>query len=294
MADATLAKEVWVKQLMMNFYPDSSFLNYVKDFSTLVDNNAINIADVGVDPKVLINNTTYPIKVVQRVDTPIRIELDLFETENTLVRRPEVIEYSYDQLESVLMGHRSILRARTAEKAAHAFAPQEDSVFTPVIGTTGDATGKRKRLSIEDVLLLKERFDDANIPLEDRILVLNPKHLSDLILFDVKAFKDLTDIVDGKPKRFAGFDILQTSVTPKYHSSTLEKIAFAAESANTDTFCSFAFQKEEVMKADGDVFMYAKENDPEERGTIVGFDKRFIAVPIRNKALGAIVSTATA
>lgn len=293
MADATLAKEVWVKQLMMNFYPDSSFLNYVKDFSTLVDNNAINIADVGVDPKVLINNTTYPIKVVQRVDTPIRIELDLFETENTLVRRPEVIEYSYDQLESVLMGHRSILRARTAEKAAHAFAPQEDSVFTPVIGTTGDATGKRKRLSIEDVLLLKERFDDANIPLEDRILVLNPKHLSDLILFDVKAFKDLTDIVDGKPKRFAGFDILQTSVTPKYNSATLEKIAFAVESANTDTFCSFAFQKEEVMKADGDVFMYAKENDPEERGTIVGFDKRFIAVPIRNKALGAIVSTVT-
>ena len=287
----TLAKEVWVKQLTKNFYPDSSFLNYVKDFSSLVENNAINMADAGVDPKVLVNNTTYPIKVVQRVDTPIRIELDLFETENTLVRRPEVIEYSYDQLESVLMGHRNTLRARTAEKAAHAYAPQKESNFTPVIGTSGITIGQRKRLSVEDILVLKERFDDVNIPLEDRFLVLNPKHLSDLILFDVKAFKDLTDIVDGKPKRFAGFNILQTSATPKYNSVTSEKVSFGAKSADTDTFCSFAFQKDEVMKADGDVFMYSKENDPEERGTIVGFDKRFIAVPIRNKALGAIIST---
>ena len=43
------------------------------------------------------------------------------------------------------------------------------------------------------------------------------------------------------------------------------------------------------MKADGEVFMYARENDPEERGTIVGFDKRFIALPIRNKGIGANV-----
>lgn len=288
---ATLNREIWVSQLMKNFYPDSSFLKHVKDFSSHVDNNAINMSEVGADPKVLINNTTYPIKVVQRVDTPIRIELDLFETENTLVRRPEVIEYSYDQLESVLMGHRNILRTRTAEKAAHAYAPQEDTTYTPVITTNGDTYNGRKRLSIEDILLLKERFDDANIPAEDRFLILNPKHVSDLILFDVKVFKDLTDIRDGKPNHFAGFNVLQTSITPKYNATTQEKVAFDAEASETDTFCSFAFHKEEVMKADGDLFIYAKENDPEERGTIVGFDKRFIAFPIRNKALGAIVST---
>ncbi|NDV83092.1 hypothetical protein [Bacteroides sp. 51] len=291
MSDARLEKEIWINQLMENFYPDSSFLNYVKDFSTLVDNNAINMAEVGVDPKVLINNTTYPIKVVQRVDKLIRIELDVFETENTLVRRPVAIEYSYDQLESVLMGHRNVLRARTAEKAAHAFAPQEDADFTPVITTTGNIVGARKRITIEDILLLKERFDDMNVPQEGRYLVLNPKHLSDLILFDVKAFKDLTDIVNGQPKRFAGFSILQTSITPKYNATTKGKVDFDAAPASTDTFCSFAFQGGEVMKADGEVFMYANENDPQERGTIVGFDKRFIALPIRGKGVGAIVSS---
>jgi hypothetical protein len=44
------------------------------------------------------------------------------------------------------------------------------------------------------------------------------------------------------------------------------------------------------MKADGDVKMYVRYDDPEERATLVGFDKRFIAVPIRNRGIGAIVS----
>ena len=268
---ATLEKEIWVNQLMENFYPDSSFLKYARDFSALVDYNAINMAEAGADPKVLVNNTTYPIKITQRVDKPLRIELDKFETENTLVRRPEAIEYSYDQLESVLMGHRNTLRAKTAMKAAHAYAPQEDSTYTPVIQTTGAAVSGRKRLQIDDILLLKERYDNAMIPLEGRYLVLNPSHVTDLILFDAKNLGNLTDLQNGKPKRFAGFNILQTASTPKYNSS-LQKIAFDGEEEGN--FCSFSFHSDEVMKADGDVFMYARENDPAERGTIVGFDKR--------------------
>lgn len=287
---ATLEKEIWVNQLMENFYPDSSFLKYARDFSALVDYNAINMAEAGADPKVLVNNTTYPIKITQRVDKPLRIELDKFETENTLVRRPEAIEYSYDQLESVLMGHRNTLRAKTAMKAAHAYAPQEDSTYTPVIQTTGAAVSGRKRLQIDDILLLKERYDNAMIPLEGRYLVLNPSHVTDLILFDAKNLGNLTDLQNEKPKRFAGFNILQTASTPKYNSS-LQKIAFDGEEEGN--FCSFSFHSDEVMKADGDVFMYARENDPAERGTIVGFDKRFIALPIRNKGVGAIVSASS-
>ena len=287
---ASLNKEVWVSQLMEGFYPDSSFLNYVKSFNDLVDNDAINMQEAGIDPEVLINNTTYPIPIVQRVDTPIRIPLDQFETKNTLVRRPEVIEYAYDQLESVLMGHRNVLRTRTAEKAAHAYAPNGDSDYTPVIPTTGAARDGRLMLTFDDILTLKERFDNAGIPLESRYLVLHPSHLTDMIRLDVKTFKDITDIVNGQPKRFAGFGILQFQRPALYDATTLQKKAFGIDPGANDVFCSFAFQGDEVMKADGEVYMYSRENDPEERGTIVGFDKRFIAVPIRNKGIGAIVS----
>jgi hypothetical protein len=287
---AGLRKEVWVKQLLEKFYPDSSFLKYAKDFSAMVDNDAINFADAGLDPTVLINNTAYPIVVVKREDTPIRVELDVFETENTLVRNPEVIEYAYDQLESVIMGHRNILRATTGAKAAHAYAPVEDTLDTPVIRTTGDTVGTRKRLTIEDVLSLKEKFDDRDIPLEQRYLVLHPSHVTDLILLDTKSFKDIGDIVNGEPKRLAGFNILQTSKTA-YYDNTGKKTSFGAIPGATDAFCSFAFQSGEVMKADGNVKMYKTVDDPKERATIVGFEKRFIALPLRNKGIGAIVSS---
>lgn len=290
---ATLNKQVWIDQILEGFYPDSSFLKYAKDFSGLVEYDKINMAEAGIDPNVLINNTTYPIKVVQRIDTPISIELDKFETENTLIRRPEVIEYSYDQLESVIRGHRQSLKSKTAEKAAHAFSPQKNTEFTPVIETTGKDTGGRKRLTFEDIITLKGLFDSVDIPLEDRFLVLSPEHATDLLLEDIKLFKDLTNIKDGKPFNFAGFSMLQFSKMPKYEinstSKVLEKVAFGAETTSTQ-FCSFAFHADEVMKADGEMFMYANENDAKERGTIVGFDKRFIAVPMRNKGIGAIVS----
>jgi hypothetical protein len=286
-----LQKEIWVNQIKENFYPDSSFLNFVRDFSAMVEFDAINIAEAGVDPEVLINNNTYPITIKQRVDNNQRIELDKFETENTLVRRPEVIEYSYDQLESVLMGHRNTLRASTARKAAHAFAPMENGAYTPVISTTGEKTRDgRKRLTVADILALKEEYDMMDVPLEMRYLVLNPRHVSDLILFDTKAFKDIVDLVDGKPRRFAGFNMLQTSVTPTYNATNLKKVAFGAEKATTDTFCSFSYCADEVMKADGEIYLYSRYDDPEQRGTIVGFDKRFVAMPIRNRGIGAIVS----
>lgn len=287
---ADLRQEVWVKQLLEKFYPDSSFLSYVKDFSAMVDNEAINFADAGLDPKVMINNTTYPISVIQREDTPIRIELDKFETENTLVRNPEVVEYAYDQLESVLMGHRNILRSSTGIKAAHAYAPNEDGIFTPVINTSGDSYNGRKRITIEDILNLKERFDNQDIPLEQRYLVLHPSHVTDLILLDTKSFKDIADVVKGEPKRLAGFNVLQFSKTP-YYDITGKKKTFGTINTPTDTFSSFAFQSGEVMKADGQVKMYMTKDDPKERATIVGFEKRFIALPLRNKGIGAIVST---
>ena len=79
---------------------------------------------------------------------------------------------------------------------------------------------------------------------------------------------------------------------PTYQISNgkYNKVAFGEK--QTEQFASVAFYKHEVMKADGEIYMYARYDDPEERGTIVGFDKRFIALPIRNKGIGAIISAA--
>lgn len=74
--------------------------------------------------------------------------------------------------------------------------------------------------------------------------------------------------------------------------STVESVLTKEEygKGSSAQFASVAFCGSEVMKADGEIYMYSKVDDPEERATIVGFDKRFIALPIRGKGIGAIVS----
>lgn len=285
-----LNKQVWISQIKEGFYPERSFLKKVEDYSDLVDNDMLHFPSAGIDPKVLVNNSTYPIKIVGREDEDNAIVLDKFETENTLVRRPDAIEYSYDKLDSVIRQHRSTLQTTTARKAAHAFAPSKDTNETPLVLTTGAAARGRKRITFEDLLAWKERFDDALIPLEDRYIILHPRHVTDLLLEDVKLFKELTDIKDGEPTKFAGFGCYQFPFMPTYKASgeNWEKVAYNDE--QTEQFASVAFYAHEVMKADGEIYMYARYDDPEERGTVVGFDKRFIALPIRGKGVGAIIS----
>ena len=283
-----LNKEIWVNQIQENFYPETSFLTRVKDFSEHVNANKLHIPSAGIDPKVLINNNTYPITVVGREDEDCEIPLDKFETENTLVRRPEALEYSYDKLESVIGQHRNTLQTHTARKAIHAFAPSSDSNETPIISTTGEVYNGRKRLCANDILTLKERFDDALIPLENRWLVLSPKHVSDLLREDLKLFKEITDLRNGEPYKFAGFGFYAFPYMPTYRGGA--KVGYTETAQDGDLFASVAFYGGEVMKADGEIHAYMLEDDPRERGTIVGFDKRFIAMPIRNKGIGAIVS----
>ncbi|WP_102981435.1 hypothetical protein [Chryseobacterium scophthalmum] len=289
---STLNKQIWTGQIMENFYPAVNFLQYSRDFNAFVENDVINLAEAGFTPDVLVNNTTYPIPVKEREDIPLSMELDLFETENTLVRNPEQVELNYDKLESVIYGHRMALQTTTAQKAAHAYAPMEDSVYTPIVKTSGEDNEEGfKRMEVKNILTLKRKFDKQNIPLEKRFLVLDPFHTEDLLLYDLKAFKDITDFVNGKPKRFAGFNILENTQNPRYDATTYKKISFGAVSSPNETYCSFAFSSDEVMRADGSVGMYETIRDPKLRATIVGFDKRFIAMPIRNRGIGAIVST---
>ena len=289
---STLHQQIWTDQLMKPFYSEASFLKYVRDFSAYANYNTINIADAGFDPKVIVNNTTYPVAISERQDNPLSFPLDILSTENTIVGFQIEVETAYNKLESVIFGHRQALQNSVSMKAAHAFAPKSNTEFTPVIQTTGEDNSEgQKRITINDILKLKRSFDLLDVPSDKRFLVLDPRHLEDLILFDLKSFKDVTDISNGTPKRFAGFNILEYTKNPIYNANTLEKKAFGQVAEPTDAFCSFTFNSDKIIKADGDVKMFARTDDPELRGTVVGFDKRFIALPIRDKAIGAIVST---
>ena len=288
---AGLNKEIWLPEIKEDFYADDMFLSEARDMSAFVQNDKINLAEAGVNPNVLINNTTYPVPVAQRGDTPLSLELDTYDTENTLVRNSEQAELSYDKRTSILFGHRQALRMKFMEKAIHAYAPASDGEFTPVIAASGgDDSSGVKELTFEDILDLENRFDEAELPSEGRVLVLSTRHKSQLKKQDLKLYKAIFNVGAD----FGGFKIysLARKRMPLFNRTNGSKVAFGAASSATDTIGSIAFHKDEVMRSQGTLDMFADLKNPKERGDILGFQMRGLALPIRGKGVGAIYSPA--
>lgn len=291
--NAGLNKEVWLAEIMEGFYADDMFLSECRDLSSFVENDIINLAEAGVDPDVLINNTTYPISIADRTDAPITIEIDRFDTENTQIVKADLVELAYDKLASVTAGHKNSLRMKIMEKGAHAIAPASDSTFTPLLTATGANNGSGlKRLTWADVRRLQTKFNNAEIPAEGRIIIFSEQHLEDLELEDLDRFNKVMD-----KGVICGFKMysLANSRLPKYNKTTGAKVAFGAAAApSTDSTATIAFHKNEVARAMGsqDMFHSKAENDPIYRRDVIGFAQRAIVIPIRNKGVGAIYSPA--
>lgn len=292
-----LSKEIWLNELLKGFYADDMWLSECRDLSAFVDNDKINLAEAGIDPEVLINNTTYPIDIEDRDDIDLAITIDRYDTVNTRILYADKVEQAYDKLSSVVEGHKNSLRMTIMHKAAHAIAPSADSTFTPLLTTTGadrgDGSGL-KRMTYADILRLKRRFDNARIPAAGRILVLSSTHQEDLELEDSTRYNQVMTV-----GTLAGFKLYFQAEQdlPVYNKTTGAKAAFGALAApSTDTVASFAFSKNEVARAMGSSQMfYSKaEDSPTTREDVIGFAQRAIVTSMRNKGIAAIYSPAAA
>lgn len=268
--------------LMEGFYPDRTFLTRSVDMTAMVEYNKINLAEAGVAPDVLIDNTEYPVPTMSRTDTPLELALHMFDTKNTVVRNVEEMETTYAKMESVVRQHRNTLQAKTAAYAANNWAPEEAKELTPVKTTTGSG-----KISFEDILKMDAWFRSQDIDPATLVAVLNPYHLADLQLEDMKLYKAMLE-----SNKLFGFSLYTFSQLPYYNQETGKKVAFGTAAAETDVQCSLFYSDQEVMRADGDIEVFAKYKDPGERGDVIGFQKRFTALPIRNKYQAVIYNKA--
>lgn len=282
-----IAKEIWIDQIKEGFYPDTSFLSESEDYSEFVEYNKIHLAEAGIEPEVLIDNNVFPVPIETRTDIPLEIPLKTFDTKNTVVRNIEEKESSYNKMESVVRQHRNALRKKTAVFATHAWAPSSNAALTPVLKSTGDVNKQGlKRACFEDFLELDTQFRTMDVDPDSLIAILNPTHLADLRSEDMKLYKEIL-----KDRKLFNFKLYFSAHTPYYTVASGAKKAFgAAIDPAFDTQASIVYCKNEVMRADGDYEVFAKYKDPEQRGDVIGFQKRFIAMPIRGKYISAIFS----
>ena len=281
---AGVLKEIWTGEMVkaLREFLAGSWLDGIPDNSSLVNNDVIHLVDVGVDPDVLVNNSTYPIPTQALNDADIAVQLDKFQTKVTPITDDELYAISYDKIARVKESHSNAIADSKFAKAAHALCANSNSTKTPVLVTTGereDATGRLK-LTTKDLVALKRSMDGLKVPVDNRRLVLCPDHVNDLLEAD-QNFKEQYNINrgEGTVARMYGFDIYTFGNTPLYTQAGVKKTVGAT--AETGEFqCSFAFYTKRVFKATGSTKMYwsAAETDPEYQHNKVNFRHYFICM----------------
>ena len=108
---ADVYKEVWTGELVKSVSTAESgtFLETIPDSSQYAENDVIHLVDVGVEPDVIINNTTYPIPLQALDDDDIPIKLDKLTTKTTPISDDELYALSYDKIATVKDKHASAI-----------------------------------------------------------------------------------------------------------------------------------------------------------------------------------------
>ena len=276
--------EIWTGELvkMLRSGLAGTWLDGVPDQSSIVNNDVIHLVEVGVDPDVLINNTTYPIPLQALDDKDIAISLDKFQSKATPITDDELHAISYDKMARVKESHGNAINDAKFTKAAHALCAAENTAKTPVLKTTGEAdpeTG-RKRLTPDDLVEMKRALDNLKVPSENRRLVLCPDHVNDLLLAS-QNFREQYNIDrnTGKVAGLFGFQIYEYGNNPVYTVAGKKKDVGAA-AGDGEFQCSFAFYTPRVFKATGSTKMYFSEaqRDPEYQQNKINFRHYFICM----------------
>lgn len=172
---AGLYSEAWTGELVKAFRAAAEavgWYNKIRSYDQYVQNDVIHLVDIGADPEVLVNNTTYPLEIENLEDGDIAVTLDKYQTKPTRVTDDELHALTYDKMASVVDRHKEAFSETKFSRAIHSVAPAEHTDKTPVILTSGEVADDRKRLTRSDIIALKKAFDKAKVPAEGRILVL--------------------------------------------------------------------------------------------------------------------------
>lgn len=288
--------EVWTGELIKTLRAGdvATFLDGLPDYSQYAENDVIHMIDVGGDPDVLVNNTTYPLEIQQINDTDAVFSLDKFQTKPTPVTDDELYASSYDKMASLKERHGEAIKEKKYAKSIHALAPDGDAAKTPVLKTTGELTdgeSGRRRLQAKDIIALKDKFDKLKIPVQGRRLVLCSDHVNDLLLTDQKFKDQYYNYTTGKISNLYSFEVYEYSDNPVYKADGT-KVKFGTAAGANEFQASVAFYTKRAFKATGSTKMYYSEakTDPLNQRSLVNFRHYFIVLPKKKDAMAAIMS----
>lgn len=258
------------------------------------EKNIIHIPTTQFEPDVLINNTTYPIALQSYTDDEVIISLDKYQTKVTTLSDDEIIGAAYPRIDFATAAHTRAITKKKYAKAAHAIAPAGNTGLTPVVMTTGELAGGRRRMTYADLVALKAKMN-VNEDEDGIVLVLCSDHFNDLLLDRQNFGNQLVNYNTGEPAPLiAGFKIHKYVANPNY-SDAGAKLPFGSVPGATDRQASFAFVETNIAKKTGltKQYFHSAATDPENQTNKLNYRHYFIAVPMSAGQSGAIVSATT-
>ena len=287
-------QEIWTGEVVrkVSTLEEATFLDGLPDYSRYAKNNVIHMAYIGVEPKVLINNSTYPLPTSVLPSEDIGLSLDKYQTEVTIITDDELHANASDRMSVTRDMHAGAITKEKFKKALHAIAPARHTTETPVLTTTGTSVDGRKVLTRGDIIRLKKAYDLLDVPMEGRRLVLCPDHIHDLLLLDQSFEKQYYNYQSGRIAALFGFDVYEYGAAPYYDQDAKTKKAYGATLTNKDVQASVSFYAPYIAKASGETKMYfsdAKTN-PRMQENEINFRHYSLVIPKKQMYLGAIVS----
>ncbi|MCA0234944.1 MAG: hypothetical protein LCH81_01025 [Bacteroidetes bacterium] len=274
--------EMWKREIIERLKLDNRFMDFATNADDMVyGGSVVHIPQSAGPSPTIVNNSTYPLTVVQRGDTDVTYALDRFSKAPTLITDIDKAELSYDKMQSVIdeqigsllddVGTWMLYRWALSLPNTTAFRTATSGTATRP-GSAPGATGNRKRAIEADIIAAKQAFDNANIPMKDRYFVLCASHYNDL-LSDTNLknyFQNVVNIKDGEIPTLHGFKFIQRNQTIRVASGGTVKAPDAAN-ATDDNEASVAFHKGSVEKATGTVDIFENLDRAEYQGDIVSF-----------------------
>lgn len=273
---------IWQNTLVENFYPDNSFASKSVDDSTFVHVHKVIIPNAGAPSKVQKNRTVKPASVNQRSDNDLEYVIDELTTDPIYIPHIDTVELSYDKRTSVISNDRAQLQNEAHLNLLERWGqgvPASNMLLTT--GTTErdahtseTATGKRKRITKNDLLAIMTRMDADNVPEEGRYLLLDAHMYADLLddlsESDKWMFQNSADVQRGVLGNLWGLNIMKRSkVLRVKNDKTL--LPWGEDAVAGELAAALAWHDKSVSRALGEVKMFDSTNNPLYYGDIYSF-----------------------
>lgn len=283
--------EIFSKYIVEKLRKSNPHFGFATDESASVLGGAVvHIPQAGNSPDVVKNRKTFPATAVQRADSHITYALDVFSTDPTHVTWHEKNEVSYAKTDSVLNDHVATLVESVGDNTfynwAHGLKFSAGSYVPDVIPasniirTSGAAvavnaedgqTGTRKAFTYADLAKAQSKMNKAGVPKEGRYACIESYMYQQLIdslsANQMAAFQATADLANGVVGKLCGFNIMERSTVLNF-TAALAPILPEQALAATDNLAAFAWQKNSVGIAKGDIKPFQSADDPTYYGDI--------------------------